>query len=271
MKKSKLLWILIAVIALFNIVFYLPNFSGGFLLNFVSDFLPVICSFIASVCLFIAFKGFKEFDFSKKAWILIFIGIGLDFIAETLYGVMDVFLKINMNEAYPSIADYAWCAAYIPLFIGLAMMFFGYRRSGFPMGNMLLYGLFSILIIIICSVVIYFLLVPILHDAESSPLEKFIYMFYPIADLFLVIPAMILMYVTSLFGKGIISKPWKYLAIGFIFFTIADLIYSYLDWLGEYKSGNYIDLAWNLGYLLIGMAGIYQRELIESMKGGHEQ
>jgi uncharacterized membrane protein YhhN len=76
------------------------------------------------------------------------------------------------------------------------------------------------------------------------------------------------MYITSLFGKGIISKPWKYLAFGFICFTLADLIYSYLSWQEKYDIGNPIDIAWNMGYLLIGLSGLYQWELIDSINGG---
>ena len=47
---------------------------------------------------------------------------------------------------------------------------------------------------------------------------------------------------------------------------IADLLYSYLSWEDQYGSGNLIDLAWNSGYLMIGLSGLYQKELIESVK-----
>jgi uncharacterized membrane protein YhhN len=74
------------------------------------------------------------------------------------------------------------------------------------------------------------------------------------------------MYITNLFGGGTISRPWKYLAFGFILFTIADLLYSYLGWQDLYGNGNLIDLAWHAGYLFIGLAGLYQRELVDSLK-----
>jgi hypothetical protein len=79
-----------------------------------------------------------------------------------------------------------------------------------------------------------------------------------------VIPAAILFYITSLFG-GTITRPWKYLTIGFISFTVADLLFSYLSWQDAYGSGNLIDVAWHLGYLIIGLSALYQRELIESI------
>jgi uncharacterized membrane protein YhhN len=75
------------------------------------------------------------------------------------------------------------------------------------------------------------------------------------------------MSITSLFGKGMISRSWKYLSIGLILFTLADLAYSYLSWKDLYGDGNLIDLAWHAGYLIIGLAGLNQRELIKSFNG----
>lgn len=263
MKKTKLIWIFTGILLLINIFFYLTGFGGETVLQYVSDLLPVICSLVASVSLFIAFRGFKEYDFTKIAWVMIFTGITLSFIAESLYGILEVFLKVDMNEVFPTIADYFWCIGYIPLFIGLAMMFIGYKRSGFPMGNPIVYLLLLLGYLVLFIGVSYFLLIPIIDDPETSGLQTFFYLFYPIADIFLVVPAAILMYITSLFGKGTISRPWKYLALGFLCFSFADLLYSYLSWQDKYGSGNMIDIAWHLGYLLIGLSGLYQRELVD--------
>jgi hypothetical protein len=268
MKKSQMLWFFAGVLIFINIIFYLTKWGGEFFMKIFSDSLPIICALVSSLCLFSAFKKFKKFDFAKLAWLMIFIGITADLVAESVYGVLEIAFKMDMNITYPSIADYFWCGAYIFLFTGLAMMFFGYKNSGFPMGNFKLYGLISLICLILSVSVIYFLLIPILKDTNSGPLAKFISLFYPIADMFLVIPAIVLMYITSLFGKGSLSKPWKFLAIGFICFTLADIIYTYLVAKNLYGSGNFVDLAWHSGYLLIGLAGLYQKELIESFNEG---
>jgi hypothetical protein len=244
---------------------YSTQIGGRIVLQYVSDGLPIICSLISVLCLISVYKEFKLFDFTKSVWLLILIGIALFFIAETLYAIFEIVFKQDMNEIFPSYADYIWCIGYIPIFIGLIMMFLGYKKSGFPMGNKNQYIVISSLIFIIIISVIVFLLVPIINDTETTTFAKIFYLFYPIADLLVVIPAIILMYITSLFGKGAISKPWMYLAIGFISFTIADLLYSYLSWLNLYGNGNLIDLTWNFGYLAVGLAGLYQKELLQSL------
>lgn len=267
MKKTKKFWILTGIILALNLAVYLTHLGGDTLLLYISDLLPALCALIASICLFLAVKKFKEFDFAKTAWLMIFIGVILYFLAEITYAILEISYHVDMNETFPTLADYFWCAGYIPILIGLMMMFIGFKQSGFPMGNKRLYGIVCLVILVIFSAVIYYLLMPIIYDTETSGIAKFFYLFYPVGDLFIVIPAFMLMYVTSLFGRGIISLPWKFLALGFILFTISDIVYSYLDWIGEYKSGNLIDLGWVSGYLLIGLSGLHQMELIESFNG----
>jgi hypothetical protein len=266
MKKSKLLLICSGFLILVNIIIYATKLGGDQVLLYISDLLPVVCALIAVIGLFNAFKSFKNLDFIKKAWLMILIGIVSYLIAETIYFVMEVMFNYNMNEIFPSLADIFWCFGYIPLIAGLSMMLFGYYNSDLPMGNIKLYSLLSFLILVIFGLVVLFILIPITKDPETSLLTKISSLFYPIADVIVVIPALILMYITSLFGSGAVSKPWKYLAVSFICFAIADLLYSYLSWQGTYGSGNLIDVFWNAGYLFIALSGIYQMELIETLK-----
>jgi hypothetical protein len=268
MKKTLMLWIFGSILILLNIIVYLTKWGGDVFIKYFSDSLPAVCALVSSVCLLYASRAFGKGDFAKIAWLLLFIGITADFFAETIYGILEIGFKMDMNETYPSLADYFWCGAYIFLFAGLAMMFIGYRNSGFPMGNLKIYGLIAAVCMVLFASVFYFLLIPILMDTNSGPLAKFISLFYPVVDILVVIPAIILIYITSLFGKSSLSVPWKLLAIGFVCFTFADIIYSYLVTENLYGNGNMVDLAWHSGYLLIGLAGLYQRELIESMKGG---
>jgi hypothetical protein len=268
MKKIKALWIFSIGFILVNIIVYATRIGGEDFLKIFSDILPIICSLIASICLFQASQSFKRFDFAKLAWLLLFIGVTLNFTAEALYSFFEIILKKDMNELFPFIPDYFWCAGYIPLFIGLMIMFFGYKNSGFPMGNTKLYFILSIALLVGLSAVIYYYLIPIIQDPETDTLAKIFYLYYPIGDIFCVIPSLILIYITSLFGAGKISRPWKYLALGFICFTLGDLTYSYLSWKDLYGSGNFIDLSWHIGYLLIALAGLYQKDLIESFNTG---
>ncbi len=267
MKKTKLLWYFFSVLIIINIILTVFNNESPILL-FMFDLLPVLTSVIAIVFLFATVKKLKVFDTTKLSWLLILIGIVFYFAAETIYGIFDFVLKLDADELFPTIADWFWLVGYIPIFMGLALLTNRYRKSGFPMGSIKRQTLTMSAILILFLLVIWFVLVPILNDNTLTVIEKFFYLFYPIADLLIVTPALLLVLITSLYGKGLISKPWKLLAFGFVIFTIADLLYSYLDFNSLYSSGSVIDIGWNVGYLLIALAGFYQIELIGSLNGG---
>lgn len=138
------------------------------------------------------------------------------------------------------------------------------------MGKTKIYILIFFALVLLLVLITYFILLPIYRDTSTDALAKFFYLFYPIADVLLLVPAVILMYITSLFGRGVVSKPWKYLVYGFILFTLADLAYSYLNWRDLYNAYEIIDVAWNAGYLLVGLAAVYQLELVDTLKGRDE-
>jgi hypothetical protein len=263
--KSKKLLLFTGILLLINIIVYSTKIGGDDVLLYFSDGLPIVCSFISAVCLMSALKEFRHYDNTRIFWLLFLAGIFMFFVAETIYAVLEISFGMDMNVNYPSVADFFWCTGYLPMFIGLMMMIIGYNKSGFPMGKRVVRVLLTLTIIAISTIVFMFILVPIINDDETSSLAKFFYLFYPISDILIVIPVILLLYITSLFGKGSISKPWKYLTIGFISFSIADLLYSYLGWEDQYGNGNLIDLAWNFGYLAVGIAALKQKELMKSL------
>jgi hypothetical protein len=264
MKKAKQLWIVIAVLFLANILVFIFKPGGENAHLVISNLYPVICSLIAAAFIFSAVRGFKVMDFTKLSWIFIMISMSIFVVAEATYAILELGLGYDMDEEFPTFADYFWVTAYIPLFAGLPMMLLGYKKGGLPMGKPSTLILVSLSIFVVSIFIIYFVMAPILNDTETGFFIKAFYLFYPIADILIVIPTVLLVYITSLFGSGSVVRPWKYLAGGFILITFSDLLYSYLDWMGLYGSGNWIDLGWNFGYLLIAMSGLYQYQLIKS-------
>ncbi|MBI5554864.1 MAG: hypothetical protein HY920_03290 [Elusimicrobia bacterium] len=264
MKTTAKAWIFTAVLILFNIIFFWVK-PAGKVLTMVSDVLPIICALLAIIGMYFAVRSFKLYDQTKLAWLFILIGLILYLGGESIYAILEIFLKVDVTEVVPTVADYSWMAGYVPLILGLIMLIYGYKKSGFALGHYKIMALGSLAITAIMGTLIYWLFIPILNDPELSGLAKFTYIYYPVADLFLIVPALILVHITCQFGRGMISRPWRYIAIGFVGMTISDILYSYLSWNNMYGPGNFIDIAWNLGYLLIGLGGLYQKELIEAV------
>jgi hypothetical protein len=263
MKRTKLFWFITAFIMVFNFIAYFA--TNGKALIYISDSLPVLCSIVAIYGVYNAYRSFKSFDFIKTAWLSILIGLVLYFFAESIYGILEIICKTDMNETFPSLADYFWCSGNIAFFLGLVLMYIGYKKSGFPIGNLKTFIFGSLLFIALSFIIIFFLLIPIIKDEETGIFSKIFYLYYPISDILIVSMSIILLYFISQFGKGLISMTWFLLALGFFCFSVSDLLYSYFSWQDTYGNGNFIDMGWNLGYLLMGLSGLYQRDVIKSI------
>jgi hypothetical protein len=263
MNLKRKLWIICGSVIVLNGILLVVLHNNPKPLLYIGDALPVICACISTILLWQTWRAFKRFDIVKISWLLIFTGILLNTIAEAVYGYLEVFMGMDMNTLIPSLADLFWCTAYLSLLAGLIMMFWGYKNSGLPMGGVMTHLILMTAFILLFSAVTTYLLIPIIQDPEISTREKVFYLFYPIADLFTVIPAAELMYLAYLSGSSSLSIHWRILAIGFLCFMFADLVYSFLNWKDLYHYGNPIDIFWNAGYLIIGMAGLYQKELVD--------
>lgn len=268
MKKSAGVILLMAVVLAVNVfVYFFLRAGAARLYKVISDVLAIISSLMAVGGLFIAVTGFKKYDFVKCSWLMLLLGMFLYFCAETLYGFYEVVLNLNMDSIFPSFADWLWVLGYMPLIAGLAMLLYGYKKGGLPMGNKKNYAVLGLLLTILFWGVCHYLFIPILNDGETSFWGKFVYMFYPTGDFVLIAIAVALAYITGLLKSGMVSRPWRCIAFGFILITLSDIIYSYLLWQKQYDSGSLVDIGWNAGYLLIALAGVYQQELCRSITG----
>jgi hypothetical protein len=270
MKLSKFMLAMLATIAVFNLACIIFQFGGAGAQLWVSDTLPVISALLAIIGVGSAFASLKSFDAAKVSWLLILLGVACFFAAETIYGIEELILGMDMDSSYPSLADLFWMIGYLPLLAGLALFIVAYVRGGLSFGRWAPALVPAGLAYLACAAaVVAFVFAPIQADAETGGLSKFAYCFYPAGDLCLLAPSIILVYLTGQFGRGKFSLPWKLIALGLACFSISDIAYTVLDWQGLYSGGGVTDLGWNLAYLFIALGGASQRSLIQSMgKGG---
>ncbi len=264
MKNVRNFWILSGIIVLFNIVAYV--FIEGNTLLIISDLLPVVCAALSIMGVASVINYLKTFDITKKVWLLMLIGLVFNFIAELLYFVFEVIQQRNMDDFFPSYADPFWIIGFVFFFVSIISMIIYYLRSGMPHGKTQIHLIIIFSTIVLAILVTNFLLLPIARDPETSLAQKAVSLFYPITDISVVCLSLIVMYIVNQFSNRLFSMPWILIALGYLFFTASDLIYSYLSWQDDYSAGNFFDIGWNAGYLLIGLAGIYQFNLMKKIK-----
>ena len=265
------MWIVVAIAVLVGIALFALGPSAGSevesprWLVAVGDIMPAVCSLLAMIGFSLATAQLRQWDATKIAWAGFTAAMALCFAAEFGWFVMESVLQRNMDEVYPGFLDGLWIAGYVPLIAGLWTMLIRYRRSGMGLGRPVFYLLLLGVFAAITTLVTRFVLLPIFQDPESSSFYKLVSMAYPAMDLLLLLPALTLTYICTLFSGGIVARPWRYIAIGLVLWTLSDITYTYLDWVGLYRSGHIIDMGWNIGYLFLALGALAQRDLLKSL------
>jgi hypothetical protein len=257
-------WIVAGALLLVNLVVYATRVGGPVVLNWTSSLLPVGCAAVGIAGIMSAVLSLKAWDRTKVAWLLLAVGMALSAAGEISYFALDAIMGVDVEAMGSSVADVFWMAAYLPYLASLFILLDGYRRSGLPMGRARKFSLAIVAGFLAAAAIAIWLLVPILEDGETGLLEKVVYLFYPIGDFLLLVPATLLILVTAQFGRGLVSVPWKCVAVAFLLWGAADIVYSYLAWNELYGDGNLIDAFWNVSYLLIGAAGLQQKNVLRS-------
>lgn len=260
LNEPRAMWLVTITLILINFIFYYFHIGGPEILTLVGDLFPVICSLFAAGALFRVTFYLKTWDLTKTAWLLLAFGLFCWFLGESSFAVTE--LALGRTPSVPSMADGFWLCGIFPIIAALTMFIYGYHRTGFIIGHTMKYVFVIAAVSMLEIILISKICMPILY-APISILEKIFTLVYPILDMVILMLVFFLVLITSVLGKGLLSKPWKYLVIGFAMISVADILYSYYNWLGAYNTGSYIDIIWNSGYLFIALSAFYQKDLME--------
>ena len=261
MNEPQAMWLVAITLMVINFVFYKFRIGGPDTLTLIGDLLPVICSLFAVGALFRITFYLKTWDLTKTAWLLLAFGLFCWFLGEGSFAVTE--LALGRTPGVPSLADGFWLCGIFPIITALTLFIYGYQRTGFLIGHTLKYVFVIVAVSLLEVLLIAKICMPILYAPQLSVLEKVFTLVYPILDMVILMLVFFLVLITSVLGKGLLSKPWKFLVIGFALIAVADILYSYLNWMGAYSTGSYIDMMWNSGYLFIALSAFYQKELME--------
>ncbi len=242
-------------------------FSGNSLLvKTIGGIFPAAMSLNAAVVIFATFMSFGKWGAARTNWFLFFLSALFSMTAELTYFYLECFIKVEQTSLSASPADFFWVCQYLLIITGMVILIAGFMKSGLPRGRWMISFSLILLLGVFSAVIMYeFILKLIASDTEISTAVKIMYFFYPLADLIIIMIALMIMHITTLFGKGALSLPWKIIACSFIVNSLADIAYSYLDWKSLYSTGHSIDLLWGAGYWLLGLGALIQKKLMRSI------
>ncbi|WP_218162444.1 DUF4084 domain-containing protein [Alkalibacterium sp. 20] len=186
----------------------------------------------------------------KEFWLLLTVG-GIVYLTAN---IVWFFFLVGNNMLYSDIASSLWLLAYVFFLSGLVY----WIRWANPSTFKKVY-LFNIIIfmITVTSIVVHYLIEPILTLSNYSLWNTMITVAYPIIDISLMF-VLVIMYYLILKNK---EKSVMLLVVtGFSLHVIADSYSVYLDIAGSYTQGTLADLLWIISVWLIGTAGFYVKE-----------
>jgi hypothetical protein len=105
------------------------------------------------------------------------------------------------------------------------------------------------------------LLRPILA-ADAPTLEKTLNVLYPVLDLVLLVPTVILLRLTLRFGRGPVGRIWMMLLAGFLFLCVGDVLFSYLQALGQTALDPLVDAMYILSYGSLAGGALRQLQVL---------
>jgi len=186
---------------------------------------------------------------TRRAWLVLGIGFASFWLGDVLWLYYE---NILGTAPFPSLADAGYLSYYPLVFLGLLLFPAAPRRGG----QVLKFWLDSMTVLLGGGMVIWYLLLrPIAQAEDSSPLLTTLSLAYPVGDLVL------LFGITNIVLRRPLARSGRALAVlasGLLLFVIADVAFGYMSIQEQYDTGDWPDMLWLGGQLLMVLAAQYQ-------------
>lgn len=214
---------------------------------------------IATTFLALSARLLERENPARLPWTLLSLGIAGFLAGQSFLGVYQLVLR--QPSPFPSAADVLFVGAYPFLIVGLIAFVRAYREAGYPVGttreHALLAGLGALLFAVPC----YRLVKPILA-APASPLEHALNAGYPLLDVLVLLPILVLMRIAARFRGGKVARVWAALLAGFLCLAAADILFAYFSVLGQKALDPLVDATFVLAYLFLAAGARDQYRLL---------
>ncbi len=258
---SKRTWavLILGVVAAVTVqLLVMAGVGGEFVSTAVSDIGGVLIIGTAAVVTIRTAMRFGKGEPLRRQWLAIGLGIMLYTLGDVVWTYIELVQRAEVP--YPGLPDIMYVALYVFLGYGIVSAAYAYRglvKIKRPL-------MVSASVTLVTGVVLYVVLIrDIIADSSVGLLEKLLGLYYPVADLALLLgPAIFIVLVVAQLGRGSLAVPWRFVMAGMAMLAVADTVYQWLEWQGLYAAGSIVDLGWMLGYVLIAVGASIMRDLI---------
>lgn len=167
------------------------------------------------------------------------------------------------NAPYPSVADLFFLGSYPFFYASLPGFLHAYRDAGFAVDSKSAQGRLAAYVSAGCLAVA----VPLLHPtavADTRATETALNLAYPILDLALVVPVVLLVRMAVAFRGSAVARIWGCILAGFGFMCAGDVLFAYFSALGRVGLDPFVHATYILSYGLIAEGARRQLALLQA-------
>lgn len=258
---SKRTWavLILGVVAAVTVQLLVMSGVGGeFVSTAISDIGGVLIIGTAAAVIIRTAMRFGKGEPLRRQWLAIGIGVMLYALGDVVWTYIELVQRAEVP--YPGLPDVMYAALYLFLGYGIVSAAYAYRELVKIKTPLIV----SVVVTAVTGALLYVVLVrDIIADPSVGLLEKLLDLYYPVADLALLLgPAIFIVLVVAQLGRGMLAAPWRFVMAGASILAIADTTYQWLEWQELYAAGHIVDLGWMLGYVLIAVGASIMRDLI---------
>jgi hypothetical protein len=195
----------------------------------------------------------------RPAWLLVSLWIGAFFLGQAILSTYAILL--GRPAPVPSAGDAFFLVGYGFITVGIVLFVRAYRASGFATGRIRENLLLMLIAAVVFAVFAYRELVPIAL-APTPFSERFINVGYPVLDLLLAIPTLVLLRIAMRFRGGRVWPVWAALLTGILCGAGGDMLFADISPENLKAVGPLVDLLFILSYLFIAYGAALQQRLL---------
>jgi hypothetical protein len=196
----------------------------------------------------------------RPGWLRLGMGLLATFVGQAVLAAYQ--FSPRGAAPFPSAADFFFFLSY-PLFIAALVAFLaGYAAAGYALGSLRARLSLGALVAGIGLAVALPILRPVLVKAEVEPLARFLNAAYPLLDLVLLVPVVLVLRASLPLRGGQVWKVWVAILTGFLCMWAGDTLFAYFDALGVQSVDPLVHAMYLLSYGSLALAAERQRRLL---------
>jgi hypothetical protein len=195
----------------------------------------------------------------EPAWGLLAWGLLCYFLGQSVLGIYQLVLLVD--PPYPSLGDFFFLLAMLLWLVSLVTFVRAYTQAGFMAGSAKRVAVVISVAVLVLVALGLAVLKPLL-EAPAPLAEKALNVIYPVFDLLLLIPVLVLLQM-ALKLRGKLSSVWMALLVGFNCLAMADILFAFFTTMDMAALDPLLDVLFTYSYIFIAWGVSLQYSLLK--------